>query len=54
VAAQFAEYNWTIFRRDLLAGLRSVRLRCRWRWPGVASGADVVAAGLVTAILAAW
>jgi sulfate permease, SulP family len=49
---EFAEYNWTIFRRDLLAGLTvgAVALPLALAF-GVASGADA-AAGLVTAILA--
>jgi SulP family sulfate permease len=49
---EFAEYNWAIFRRDLLAGLTvgAVALPLALAF-GVASGADA-AAGLVTAILA--
>lgn len=49
---EFAEYDWTIFRRDLLAGLTvgAVALPLALAF-GVASGADA-AAGLVTAILA--
>jgi sulfate permease, SulP family len=49
---EFAEYDWAIFRRDLLAGLTvgAVALPLALAF-GVASGADA-AAGLVTAILA--
>jgi sulfate permease, SulP family len=49
---EFAGYDWTIFRRDLLAGLTvgAVALPLALAF-GVASGADA-AAGLVTAILA--
>src|SRR6476620_5172977 len=49
---EFAEYDWTFFRRDLLAGLTvgAVALPLALAF-GVASGADA-AAGLVTAILA--
>jgi SulP family sulfate permease len=49
---EFADYDWTIFRRDLLAGLTvgAVALPLALAF-GVASGADA-AAGLVTAILA--
>jgi MFS superfamily sulfate permease-like transporter len=48
---EFADYDWTIFRRDLLAGLTvgAVALPLALAF-GVASGADA-AAGLVTAIL---
>ncbi len=49
---EFADYDWAIFRRDLLAGLTvgAVALPLALAF-GVASGADA-AAGLVTAILA--
>ena len=49
---EFADYDWTLFRRDLLAGLTvgAVALPLALAF-GVASGADA-AAGLVTAILA--
>jgi len=49
---EFADYDWTIFRRDLLAGLTvgAVALPLALAF-GVASGANA-AAGLVTAILA--
>src|SRR5215217_8167676 len=49
---EFADYSWSIFRRDLLAGLTvgAVALPLALAF-GVASGADA-AAGLVTAILA--
>src|SRR5215208_5743040 len=49
---EFAEYDWAIFQRDLLAGLTvgAVALPLALAF-GVASGADA-AAGLVTAIVA--